>query len=299
MKNQKMNVIEVKNLMKRYGSIQAVNNVTFDVKKNEIFALVGPNGAGKTTTIEIIEGLRDPDEGSVTINGMAPNSDSIKEVIGVQLQNSAFYDKIRVKECLEMFGGFYRNSISVTQALEKIDLQKRSNAYYGDLSGGLKQIVAIGIALIGNPKLLFLDEISTGLDPQVRRATWDLIRGIKEEGKTIFITTHYMEEAEKLADRVAIIDHGKLIALDTPRNLIRDFGGQSEIVYEGEAIDLPSIPVSLINGKVIIKTKKPNLVISKVTAEIAKRGMKVHNLRVENANLEDVFINLTGKEMRE
>jgi ABC-2 type transport system ATP-binding protein len=292
-----MNVIELRGISKRYGEVKAVNNVTFEVKRTEIFALVGPNGAGKTTTIEIIEGLRKPECGTVTINGKDPGDKQVKEMIGVQLQDSAFYNKIKVKECIDMFRGFYKNPLSTEEVLKKLGLEKSADTYYERLSGGLKQRVAIGVALAGNSEILFLDEITTGLDPQARRAMWDLIRELKKEGKTILITTHYMEEAEKLADRVGIMDHGEIIALDTPKNLISKFG-ESTVIYEGPVIDVGE-KVNLENGKVIIKTSNPQKVASRLLREATKQKIEIRNLTIEEGHLEDVFIALTGKEMRE
>lgn len=293
-----MSIIEVKGLSKRYGDVQAVDNVSFEVRENEIFALVGPNGAGKTTTIEIIEGIKKPDEGFVTIDGKGPDSEAIKEIIGVQLQNSAFYGKIRVSECIDMFRGFYKKPLPTTEVLKKAGLENKADAYYDNLSGGLKQRVAIGVALVGNPKLLFLDEITTGLDPQARRAMWDLVRELRDEEKTIFMTTHYMEEAERLADRVGIMDYGKIIALDTPKSLIKEFGGENRILYEGPIIDVGE-KTDLVGNKVVIKTNNPEEAVQHLMTEAAKQGVKIRNLTIEKTNLEDVFLRLTGREMRE
>jgi len=290
-----MNIIEVKNVSKRYGDIQAVKNVTFEVKQNEIFALVGPNGAGKTTLIEMIEGLRKPDRGTITIKGKNPNDKEVRQIIGVQIQNSAFYYKAKVKECIDMFRGFYENPLPTTEVLRKLDIEKYAEAYYGNLSGGLKQRVAIAVALIGNPEILFLDEITTGLDPQARRAMWDLIWKLRDEGKTIFMTTHYMEEAEKLADRVGIMNCGEIIALDAPINLIKQFT-ESKIMYEGPALDVGE-KVYVEDNKIVIKTNNPQTVITNLLKEAAKKGIKIRNLTIENSHLEDVYISLTGKEM--
>lgn len=288
--------IVLESVSKRYGDVVAVDSVSFQVNRNEIFALVGPNGAGKTTTIEMVEGLRKPDGGTITVNGMAPGDRKVRELMGVQLQDSAFYDKARVKECLQMFRGFYADPLPVDEVLKEVGLKEKANTYYGKLSAGLKQRVAIGVALSSNPSLLFLDEISTGLDPQARRAMWDMILNLKKKGKTIFMTTHYMEEAERLADRVSIIDHGKIIALDTPKNLIKEFGGGSRIEYEGPVIDVGE-KTEHLDGKTIIYTDKPKEAVPQLMSEAANRQVDLRGLRVEEPNLEDVFLRLTGREM--
>lgn len=291
------NIIELKDVSKRYGDVQAAINVTFEVRHAEIFALVGPNGAGKTTTIEIIEGLRKQDSGTVTINGKEPSDKQVKEMIGVQLQDSAFYNKIKVKECIDMFRGFYKNPLSATEVLRKLGLEKHANTHYEKLSGGLKQRVAIGVALAGNSDILFLDEITTGLDPQARRAMWDLIQELRKEGKTIFMTTHYMEEAEKLADHVGIMDRGGIVALDTPRNLISRFG-EGRVVYEGPVIDVGE-KMYREDSKHVIKTNSPQEVGSNLLREAARQGVEIRNLTIEEGHLEDVFISLSGREMRD
>jgi ABC-2 type transport system ATP-binding protein len=292
-----INIIELKAVSKKYGNVQAAKDITFEVQQNEIFALVGPNGAGKTTIIEIIEGLRKPDSGTVAVNGKKPGDKEVREMIGVQLQNSAFYDKIKVKECIDMFRGFYKNPLPTAEVLEKLGLEKNSDRRYGKLSGGMKQRTAIGVALAGNSEILFLDEITTGLDPQARRALWDLIRELRKDGKTIFMTTHYMEEAEKLADLVGIMDHGEIIVLDNPKNLIRRFG-ESRVIYEGPVLDIGEKADSE-NGKVIFRTNDPQKVASSLLREASKQKTEIRNLTIEEGHLEDVFIALTGKEMRE
>ena len=209
--------IQVKNLNKYYkkGKIQAVSDVTFEVKKGEVFGILGPNGAGKTTTLEMIEGLRKVDDGEVTVAGVKvsdKNRNELQEKIGVQLQSSSYFSHLKLKEILSLFGSFYRNSQSPEELLEMVNLSKKANAYVQDLSGGQAQRFSIIAALVNDPEVVFLDEPTTGLDPQIRRSLWDLVRKINEKGKTIVLTTHYMEEAEELCDRIAIMDSGKKFA---------------------------------------------------------------------------------------
>lgn len=230
-RENEMEAVEIKGLVKHYGDIRAVDDITFDVKENEIFALVGPNGAGKTTTIEIIEDLRKADRGMVKVFGLVPSDKKTKERMGVQLQTTSFQPKIKVKEVLELFHSFYGDEIELEKISKMFFLDELLNKHIKDLSGGQKQRVNIALALINDPKILFLDEPTTGLDPQARRIMWEIIENIRKEGKTIFLTTHYMEEAEKLSDRVAIIDHGKIIAMDTPNNLIKSIESEAIISF--------------------------------------------------------------------
>ncbi len=215
-------IIEVRNLVKRYGEHEAVRGISFDVMEGEIFGLLGPNGAGKSTTLEIMETLREKSSGQVTIGGYSLDEDPalIKRIIGVQLQTSGFYPGLKLTELIRMFNGLYDEHRDPMELLTMVNLEDRANAFYKDLSGGQKQRFAIATTLINHPKIIFLDEPSTGLDPQARRNLWDMIRTIREKGTTVIITTHYMEEAEYLCDRVAIMDLGKIIALDAPDHLI-------------------------------------------------------------------------------
>ena len=291
-------IVTVKNLSKRYEDIRAVNDITFSIYEGEIFCIVGPNGAGKTTTIEMIEGLRKSDSGEIRVFGLEPSDKGVKERIGVQLQESSFYDRAKVRECVDMFRGFYPDPLPVDDVLKQVGLQERGNMYYKKLSGGQKQRVAIAVALSSNPTLLFLDEISTGLDPQSRRAMWEMILELQKRGKTIFMTTHYMEEAERLANRVGIIDHGEIIALDTPENLIKEHGGGSRITYEGPAIEIGE-GTEHVDGRTIIYANDPKTLVPKLMNEASKRGIDLKKLRVEEPSLEDVFLRLTGREMRD
>jgi ABC-2 type transport system ATP-binding protein len=248
-------MIEVKDLRKRYGDKQAVDGVSFTVKKGEIFGILGPNGAGKTTTLEMMETLREIDSGKVVIDGIdvAENPDGIKYLIGVQPQTPAFQDKTKVSEVVEMFAAAYGEKVDVMKFLSDVDLVEKANNYVEDLSGGQKQRLSITTALVHGPKVFFLDEPTTGLDPQARRHLWELIKQVRDRGISVIMTTHYMDEAEILCDRIAVMDAGKIVAIDTPENLIH---------------------------------------------QLLKRGF-TKKQHVEQANLEDVFIDLTGKGLRE
>jgi len=248
-------MVEVKNLKKRYGDKQAVDGVSFTVKKGEIFGILGPNGAGKTTTLEMMETLRPIDSGSVKIDGIDVNDDpqAIKFLIGVQPQSPAFQDKTRLTEVIEMFAAAYGEKVDPMQFLKDVDLEEKAKNYVEDLSGGQKQRLSITTALVHGPKVFFLDEPTTGLDPQARRHLWDLIEKVREKGISVIMTTHYMDEAEILCDRIAVMDNGKIVAIDTPHNLIQ---------------------------------------------QLLKRGFKKKQL-VQQASLEDVFIDLTGKALRD
>ena len=248
-------IIKVEGLTKKYARKKVVNGVSFTVKRGEIFGILGPNGAGKTTTLEMMEALRDIDGGSVEIDGIdvAKQPKKIKNIIGIQLQATNFYDKLTLREQLKMFASLYGTSVDADALLAKVQLTEKAKSYVEQLSGGQKQRFAIASTLVNNPTVLFLDEPTTGLDPQARRNLWELIESIRDEGITIVLTTHYMDEAELLCDRLAIMDEGKIITIDTPHNLIQ---------------------------------------------QLLKRGFKKQQV-VEQANLEDVFIDLTGKAIRE
>ena len=249
-----MNMIEVKNLKKKYGDMQAVDGVSFHVKKGEIFGILGPNGAGKTTTLEMMETLRPIDSGTVIIDGIdvAKDPQAIKYKIGVQPQSPAFQDKTKLKEVIEMFAAADGEKVDAMKFLRDVELEDKANSYYESLSGGQKQRLSITTALVHGPKVFFLDEPTTGLDPQARRHLWDLIRGVRDRGISVIMTTHYMDEAEVLCDRIAVMDNGKIVATDTPENLIKQLLGRG--------------------------FKKPQ--------------------EVHQANLEDVFIDLTGKDLK-
>src|SRR6185437_11853161 len=223
--------IEVENLVKRYGNVEAVRGVSFSVNEGEVFGLLGPNGAGKTSTVEMLEGMRVPDGGRLSVCGLDPqrSGGEFKNVIGASLQATALPDKMRVREALDLFGSFYPRRKSTAELLKRFGLEEKRNAFYSQLSGGQKQRLALAMALVNDPRVIFLDEPTAGLDPQVRREIYDVIEELKKEKKTIVMTTHYIEEAERLCDRVAIVDHGKVVALGTPRELKTRSGGTTRI----------------------------------------------------------------------
>ncbi len=300
--------VEVKDLHKFYGPVRAVDGVSFTVEEGEIFGMVGPNGAGKTTTIECVEGLRHPDQGTIRVLGLDPQRDGyeLRCRVGVQLQEASLPPRLKVWEALDLFGSFYPRRVDGNSLLEQLGLAEKRNAPFDKLSGGQKQRLFIALALVNDPELVFLDELTTGLDPQARRATWDLVRGIRERGKTVFLTTHYMEEAERLCDRVAIIDHGRIVALDTPENLIRSLGAEQRVVFsaEGRWDDAPlrGVPgvtrVERVGERVVVYGKGEGLV-SGVVGVLERMGLRFRDLRTEQPSLEDVFLALTGREMRE
>ena len=308
MKTQDDIVVGVRNLVKQYPGVKAVDDVSFDVRRGEIFGMVGPNGAGKTTTIECLEGFRQPDGGTIQVLGLDPLRDryQVRERIGVQFQSAALPDRIKVWEALDLFAAFYSRPVDWQPVLEQMGLAEKRDAYFAKLSGGQKQRFFIALALINDPELAFLDELTTGLDPQARRAMWDQVRSIRERGTTVFLTTHFMEEAERLCDRVAIMDHGKIVALDTPQNLIDSLGAENRVVFEVAGhLDEESlraapgvVRVERIGERVVVYGQQDGLVSGVVNAlETAK--IRFENLRTEQPTLEDLFLALTGKEMRD
>lgn len=301
-------IVEVCDLTKRYGDLVAVDGISFSVHRGEIFGMVGPNGAGKTTTIECIEGLRRPDGGSVKVMGLDPQEDgyALREHIGVQLQESFLHDQLRVWEALDLFASFYPRAVEWEPLLEQLGLDDRRKASYKSLSGGQKQRLAIALALVSDPEMIFLDELTTGLDPQARRAMWDLVRQMREEGKTVFLTTHYMEEAEELCDRVLIIDYGKIVALDTPEALIRNLEVESRVIFTlGDAFRSESLEavagvtrVERTGERVIVYGRGERL-LSGIVHAVEDQGWPLRDLRVEQPTLEDVFLSLTGRGIRD
>jgi ABC-2 type transport system ATP-binding protein len=303
-------VVIVKNLTKRYGQLVAVNDVSFSIEKGEVFGLLGPNGAGKTTTVEMIEGLRKPDSGSIEVCGIDALKElgKIKEIIGVQLQTTTLYDKIRVKEVVELFGGYYQKSLPTNQILEEVSLTDKKDSFVSTLSGGLQQRLAMSLALVNDPEVLFLDEPTTGLDPQARRNVWSIIEDLKGRGKTVILTTHYMEEAEQLCRRVGIIDQGKIIAMDTPGNLIANSGLAATIEFscvpEEQARMLQKLAgIGKINrqdnNRFVIHTNESFRVLQELARISSENALNLKNITVREATLEDVFLSLTGKRLRE
>ncbi len=305
----------VEGLVKRYGSVVAVAGISFTVWQGEIFGLLGPNGAGKTTTLEILEGLRRPDEGRAVVAGVdaTRHPRRVREVIGVQLQEAGFFDRLTVLETARLFASFHRRAVPVQALLESLHLGEKLHAPVETLSGGQRQRLAIALALLNDPKVVFLDEPTTGLDPQARRNLWDVIARIRDEGRTVVLTTHYMDEAQQLCDRVGIIDHGRLIALDTPRNLIRQYAPGARIHVQlpaGQEAALPEpLPgvrrIERVEGGeaghvgLVLHTEQPSETLSGLFARVQEGALTLVGLRVEEPNLEDVFLHLTGHHLRE
>lgn len=304
-------VIKVENLVKIYGPIRAVDGLSFEVSQGEVFGMLGPNGAGKTTTVEIIEGLRKPDSGKVTVLGMdsAKASNAIKQRIGAQLQTPALMPSLTVEELLDVFSAFYTRTLPVDELLEMLSLEESRKVLVKNLSGGQLQRLSVAMALINDPEIAFLDEPTTGLDPQVRRGMWQVIEDMKRKGKTIFLTTHYMEEAERLCDRIAIVDHGKIIAQDTPRGLINSNFREKAIQFELEPLpseeELLKFPGATrvatdLNEAVIYSDSIPATMSAVLKyAESNNLTSMLKDLHVRQASLEDVFLKLTGRKIRE
>ncbi len=300
-------VIWVEGLHKTYGAVKAVDGVDLIVEEGEIFGMVGPNGAGKTTTIECIEGLRKPDAGSIRVLGLDPQTQSttLYEQIGMQLQGSSLYPHIKVGEAVELFSSFYSHPAPKDELLERLGLSEKENVYFSKLSGGQKQRLFICLALINKPQLVFFDELTTGLDPQARRATWDLVRGVREQGHTVFLTTHFMDEAENLCDRVAVMDHGKIVALGKPSDLIEQYAHETRIRLPQalkEEVDWLRgirgvIAVEVGEDFTLINFNNENIV--ELLQLLDQHGISLKGLHIQQSSLEDVFLSLTGNEMRD
>ncbi len=298
-----MPVIEVNHLRKRYGSHEALNDVSFAVEPGEIFGIVGPNGAGKTTAVECIEGLRKPDEGTVCVLGLDPqrDRDELRQSVGVQLQESELPERLEVGEALDLYSSFYRAPANSEHLMDVLGLTEKRNTRFGKLSGGQKQRLSIALALVGNPKITVLDELTTGLDPQARRDTWQLIERIREGGVTILLVTHFMEEAERLCDRVAVMDSGRVVAIDSPAGLTSRVGGGQRIRFrpsapldDGLLTGLPEVTGVSRHGPQVLVSGTGNL-LHAVTSVLARNRIVATDLRVEQASLEDAFVALTGR----
>ncbi len=302
-------VVEVSNLVKSYGDLKAVNEISFSVTKGEVFGMLGPNGAGKTTTVEIIEGLRTADSGIVTLLGMDVSRDvrAIKERIGVQSQQPALYPKLTVLETINFFRTLYKKSIPASDIIKLAALEESRKVLYQNLSGGQQQRLSVALAFVNDPDVIFLDEPTTGLDPQARRAMWEVIENFHMTGKTVFLTTHYMEEAERLCDRVAIMDHGQIIALESPQRMIEQHIKESAIQFKmtnypgDEALtNLSGVTKVVKEGDdIILYTNNIPSAISALLNLASAKSSELSELFVRQATLEDVFLKLTGKRIRD
>jgi len=302
-------VIQVHGLVKRYGEVHAVDGIDFEVAAGEVFGLLGPNGAGKTTTVEILEGLRTPDGGRASVLGVdvAKGADSLKPRIGVSLQTAALYPKLTVVELIDLFRSFYPRSRPTNELIDAFELGERRDAQTRELSGGQRQRLAVALALVNDPELVFLDEPTTGLDPAARRALWDLVRELKAAGKSILLTTHYMEEAEVLCDRIAIMDHGKILEMGTVDQLISKRFHERAVRFdrvdglsETELAALPAVSsVKHDADEVLLYTRDVAATIGALLELTEARGVEPHDLGVRKATLEDVFLDLTGRALRD
>lgn len=292
--------IEVQHLHKKYGSIEAVNDVSFSVKKGEIFGVIGPNGAGKTTTVECISGLRVPDSGSISVMGMSPLRDraKIRRILGVQLQESALPPRIRVGEAVELLSYFYSNPLNVDDLLEQLGIEKLKKAIFKNLSGGEKQRLSIALALVGNPKIAILDELTTGLDPEARREAWDLIESVRRRGVTIVLVTHFMDEAERLCDRLAMIYNGRIIALDTPEAVASTSGGKrfrfvpSSPVEDSSLLSIPGV-MSVERKEMYVTVNGTGDLAANVIYALSDLGIKVSDIEATGGNLDEAFVSLS------
>jgi ABC-2 type transport system ATP-binding protein len=302
-------LLAVEGLTKRYGKLMAVDGISFEVPRGETFGILGPNGAGKTTTLEMIEGLRKPDGGRITFLGMNAVKERrrMQELIGVQLQSQALWPDLTVSETLRTFQSLFGRRVSVEKLLEKFTLADKRGTLVKNLSGGQKQRLSVATALVNDPELVFLDEPTTGLDPQARHVCWDLVRDMKREGKTIILTTHYMEEAETLCDRVAIMDKGCIMALDTPPALVRTFASESTIECTIDAAigteELQRLPgvrdARRENGQALVFTNDVSATLEALIRLSDEHGRLLQSLSVRTATLEDVFMALTGRKLRD
>jgi ABC-2 type transport system ATP-binding protein len=307
-----MSIIQVEQLTKRFGNLAAVNDISFAVERGEIFGMLGPNGAGKTTTLEIIEGLQEPTSGRTRVLGFDSHAESakVKEKIGIQLQASAYFDFLTLREILDLFASFYGAKVDADQMLASVGLSDKKNSLVKHLSGGQKQRFSIVASLVNDPEVVFLDEPTTGLDPQARRHLWQFIQQIQTDGKTVVLTTHYMEEAQLLCDRVAIIDLGKIVALDTPANLVHNLKSSYRIhITTAEPVPLETFQT--LEGVLNVQEMRDHALkyqlrvtraldtLPSLLTKITVESVPIVDIEVLPGNLEDVFLELTGKELRD
>ena len=302
-------VIRVQGLVKRYGDVTAVDGVSFDVRRGEVFGILGPNGAGKTTTLEMIEGLRVPTSGTAVIDGIdvVAQPHAVKAIIGVQPQASSFFEGLTLKETLELFGALYERSVDAMALLEEVQLTEKAGDQVKELSGGQKQRFSIAVGLVNEPTVLFLDEPTTGLDPQARHNLWELVRAVNARGTTVVITTHYMEEAEVLCDRIAVMDHAKIVALDTTENLLVAHGGDASVEFTAANPVRPDVLPSLAGvtkvtsegASHVLRTSDPKRTLDQLFSAGRAHGFGIDGLSFKQASLEDVFLRLTGHALRD
>jgi ABC-2 type transport system ATP-binding protein len=306
--------IRCRNLKKTYPGrppVEAVRGLDLDVPVGECFGLLGPNGAGKTTTMEILEGILDATEGEVEVLGLRwdREADGIRRRIGISLQETRLADKLTVREVIILFRSFYANGLDPDEAMRRVSIEEKARSYVSKLSGGQRQRLAVACAIVGDPELLFLDEPTTGLDPQSRRQLWDIVNNFRASGRTVLLTTHYMDEAERLCDRVAVVDHGQVIALGTPNELIARLGGQHVIDFslvDGQAPPadefavLPSVMSARVDaGRYGLTVTEPHVALPALLRHLQQGGRELATLTTRHATLEDVFVNLTGRHLRD
>jgi ABC-2 type transport system ATP-binding protein len=303
--------LRCRGLVKRYGDVVAVDGLDLEVRRGECFGMLGPNGAGKTTTVEILEGLNVPDAGEVEVLGERWHGEgrALRARLGVQLQETKFPEKLRVREVIALFRSFYPRGLGVGEVLDLVELREKAGAYVRQLSGGQKQRLSLACALVGDPELVFLDEPTTGLDPQSRRQAWDIVLGLKARGRSVLLTTHYMEEAARLCERVAIVDHGKVIALGTPRELIASLGAEHVVEFALDAGPAPPLEtlqalptvekVVHEDGRWRLTVREVHRAVPALLSALADSGAEATQLTTHHATLEDVFVSLTGRTLRD
>jgi ABC-2 type transport system ATP-binding protein len=298
-----MNVIEVENLHKRYKDQVAVDDVSFEVRAGEIFGILGPNGSGKTTTVECVSALRTPDRGVIRVAGVDPHRerDALRRVLGVQLQSAALPEKMKVWEALDLYASFYDEPDDWRDLLERVGLGAKRDSAFGRLSGGQRQRLSVALALVGRPRIAVLDELTTGLDPQSRRDTWELVEQVRDSGVTVVLVTHFMEEAQRLCDRIAVIDAGRVVATDTPDGLIARVGGGKKVRFRPSApvddavlLALPEVTAVARDGEHVVVTGAGDLAVA-VTLALVERKVVPGDLRIEETTLDDAFVALTGR----